>query len=252
MNDWVDKYNEIAYKFNKFGKSLKETGFHKEEQAVETFALMCIKLCMEDATAIALLLEKALYCEAMMILRSSLELLFKIHWVQEGDNHDEQNERTFRLESKPFSDFQDEVNYLKRSAGKDPVNDKEVVKLLQDAINKHKADYPNLVNSDGKFKTPPKNTIMAGDMICQKFYQVYRYLCIFTHPTPILRDFILSDDSGEKVFRESIEQTLSCGIFAYELIMGFCSNILTEYVPETHELRQKLYNEIKEMVNETK
>lgn len=56
MNDWVKKYTEIADKFNEFGKTFGKTGFKRESQVTENFALMCIKLCREDASTIALLL----------------------------------------------------------------------------------------------------------------------------------------------------------------------------------------------------
>ncbi len=248
MKDWCDKFRKVAIKFNDFGKSLKGVEFHPEKQAAETLALTCIKLCREDASSIALLIEEGLYCEAMMILRSSLELLFKIHWVYTGANHDEQNERTFCLEGNPLSGYQKEINFLRERTKKaDAEYSFDFVKQNQDAIDKHKADYPYLVNSDDRFKTSPNNIDMAGDMIRQKFYHVYRYLCIFNHPTPILRDFILSEDSGERIFRESVEQALGYGIAAYQFIMGFCSNVLSKHVPETHDVREKLYNEMKEL-----
>jgi len=248
MTNWIEKYNEIADKFNEFGKSLNDKGFRKIAQASENFALMCIKLCCEDAKSIALLLENGFYCEAMMILRSSIELLFKIHWVHGGDGYKVQNERTYSLEGKPFSDIQKEINYLrKRSTEEGAIYDDNFVTKFQDLMNKHKANYPYLVHDNGKFKISPNNIDMAGDEIRQRFYQVYRYLCIFTHPSPMLTEMLLSEDSGESIFRDSIEQTLHSGIPAYQFIMGFCSNILSKHVPETHDARERLYNEMKEL-----
>jgi len=248
MKDWVEKYNEIADKFNEFGKSLNDKGFRKIAQASENFALMCIKLCCEDAKAIALLLKNGYYCEAMMILRSSIELLFKIHWVHDGDGYEEQNERTYKLEGKPFSDIQKEIDYLRRRLTEEgAVNNSDFVDKFQEAMNKHKENYPYLVQDNDKFKISPNNVDMAGDNIRQRFYQDYRYLCMFSHPTPMLTDMLLSDDSGESVFRESIEQALNNGIPAYQFIMGFCFNILSKHVPKTHDVRERLYNEMKEL-----
>ena len=252
MTDWVERYTEIADKFNEFGKSLKGTSFKKVEQATELFALMCIKLCREDATAIALLIEKGLYCEAMMILRSSLELLFKLHWISKGKDHDEKNERTFCLEGKPFFDSEHEIIYLNDQLIKnESIHDRSFVDKLKLAMTKHKENYPHLIRDNGKFKTSPKNPKMAGNDLRQRFYHVFRYLCIFTHPTPLLRDLLLTKDSGEEAFRESVEKALNYGIMANTIILKFSSKILSEHFPDAYETWEKLYNEMKEMAKKT-
>jgi hypothetical protein len=248
MEDWVEKYNEIARKFNEFGKTFGNTGFKSIEQAAETFALMCIKLCREDASSISLLLKEGLYCEAMVILRNSLELLFKIHWVHNGDTHEEQNDRIYRLEGKTLTDFQKEVNYMLEKATEENSKDlKEIAEKHQKEIDRIKDQSPYLLNERNNFKASPTNIAMAGDLVRQKFYHNYRYLCMYAHSSPLLSDMLLSEDYGEKMFRESIEQVLDQCVAVYWFIMGFCSNILSEHVPETHDVRERLYNEMKEL-----
>jgi len=249
MNDWVKKYTEIADKFNDFGKTFGKTGFKRVEQAAETFALMCIKLCREDASSIALLLKKGLYCEAMVILRNSLELLFKIHWVHNGDTHEERNERTYRLEGKTLSDFQKEVNYmLKKATDESSKELKEIAEKHQKEIDRIKDESRYLLNERHNFKSSPSNIDMAGDLVRQKFYHNYRYLCMYTHSSPLLSDMLLSEDYGEKMFRESVEQVLDQCAVVYWLIMGLCLNILFDQVTETFDVRERLCNEMKELV----
>ncbi len=240
MQKWIFLYNKISHYIDEFGKTLNNIEINDVDDAAESFVLMCLKLCQKDSEAIALLLGKGLYCQAMMVARSSLEALFKVYWVILGENKEIRNERAYQLEGKPFSDFEKEINDQENNLKKsNHYFNVDIVKRNRELIEIFKQNYPYLINEERNFKVPVKKdgnnkdrelSIKGYDLkFSMEYYHFYRSLCIFCHPNPRIRVFLFNYNREYRDTDQAIIDGLLWGAKVYGEIPVYSNSLLNSY-----------------------
>jgi len=250
MKKWVQLYRNISRYFNDFGETLPVNYFNEVDNAAELFVFTCLKLSMQNAEAIAMLLEKGLYCQAMMIMRSTLEALFKINWVCSGEDVNKRNERAYQLEGKVFSDYEKEIidqeNIPKKNYQFFP---EEIVRQNQASIDNIRENYSHLIKKDGKFKKPEKLMKNWDKDLSVAFYHFYRTLCVFCHPNPMIKDFLLSSNRNLEYNIEVFTDGLFWGRGVYLIIMKCSILFFEKYKMDGQKERNEILSKMKEYID---
>ena len=241
--DWIDKFSETEKLFKEIVILLKEETFSKS-QVVEVFALTALRMCRENAGAIKILQQNSFFCELMMVFRHQIELLFRLNWILSATDNEERILRTNRIEADAYHAFQAEITFLKGIKEK-IFFDEISIKKAQEFINAIKSKNPQLLAENGNFLRRNGNETMAGDLR-EKYYHQYRYLCMFAHPNPLLREFHLTTDLGRDIFEEPFEK--SC-IYAMKVFKNNLNLIIILLGKDLQNIKkieklQQIFNEI--------
>jgi hypothetical protein len=200
-------------------------------------------MCQSQCSASALLLQNNYASEAAIILRSIEELLFDIHWIMIPKDREERLGRVYKLEADPLARWVKETNLIAKKYSV------EKGKLFRGPIDEiaAKNTYLTEINLDGirTFKTLDASLAdRMGESLRPKYYHVYCYGSLFTHPTPFIKDLYLktsnSDHKGIETIEESHRQFIAYSLLFTGLIIDYVEEILGSFSPSGKEQREAL------------
>lgn len=232
-----------------FGETFAGIQFDQRTQAVEVFVLQALAMCSSHCQAAAMLLKNGFKGESVTVLRTVQELLFDLHWIQQAQDRNEQLERAYQLEADPYSRWFKETLLIEKAGIP------ETAQRWREPIDAIAAEYPflTLKDSSGKvqFKSAPSFADRMG-VLRSKFYHVYRYSSLFSHPTPTVKRLYLEiSDSGAyqtDSIDESIRQFVAYALLFVEFIMGIAGEVIGPFAAPSQQKRDSLYRNAVELV----
>jgi len=262
VDDSMDKYQQL---FNnsflvcsQFADTTEGLQFDEEKQAIELFSILSVKMCSQHSKSIAVLLENKLYSDCYIIGRNIIEILFNLRWIKQPKEKSEKLDRVYQLEANPLRMFDSEIKAMEQDLrSSTPSLDPAFVKKHRVEIEKQKKLFPFLlVNSNdhnSNFKSVSKNFLQrVGDMRL-RYYHLYRFASMFIHPNPKLKEIFLSRvakaDNELEEFLEPLRIYLAYILLFIELTIGYGIELLIDFNPEHHKIREDLYSQMVKIVN---
>jgi hypothetical protein len=233
-----------------FGMTFADLEFDERSQAVEVFFLQALSMSASHCGAAALLLEQGFDGEAVSVLRSVQELLFDLYWILEASDRPAQLERVYRLEADPYAHWARELRLIERKLSP------ELARRFRGPLDEIAADCPFLTEQGPDGTTTFKHAPTFADRMGrnrEKYYHVYCYSSLFSHPTPTVKKLYLKtkdpDHLATDAFDESIIQFVAYSLLFAQLIMGFVNQTLRSFAPATQGKREELYAKMIQLVN---
>ena len=203
MKEYIPYFIKASETFHQFGLLTKENSFSERNEPIEVYVLTTLHLAKQHSKAISNLLNEKLYITTMIILRNIMELFFNLKWIYDAEDEKEKLARVYELEGTAFSALEKEVKMMEEDANSDKlVWDEHMFKEKKEALQKSKEVYPELVRKNkygiDVFKEAPPFDKRMDKFYKLKFYNIYRFLSAFVHPSPILREFTLLGNYSNK------------------------------------------------------
>jgi hypothetical protein len=251
LDEYSDYYSEAAQIFSRYGSSLASIGFHGQKQALEVFCLMTISLCESHAKAVSVLLKNDCGVEPIIVIRGLFEVFCNSFWVSRTDSTVEQNERLFRLEATPYREIVKELRLIQKDVhSASPYWKEKEYEQLMALVENVAEKCPwllNLPSSDPlNFKQAPPLTDRLGETMRLRFYHLYRFSSVFTHPTPMMKAVFIhpagSNLKRNEVIEEPLQQFLAYGLWFLKLNLHFCQQVFSACDTERTPLRTEYYN----------
>jgi len=259
MQNFIKYFEDAASIYHDFGKTTKGVQFNEETQAIELFSLTSINMCAQHLLSISTLLRNNFITDCFIISRNIIEVFFNLNWAVKAETREEVIERVFQLEANPFYDFDNEIKLLERNVDSNKPNlSKSLILDHVKAINDWKENSPYLLvdknNLKSKFKSAPSFADRMGEDRL-KYYHLYRFTSMFTHPSPKLKEFFMHRVANQNrptdAIVEPLKQTLSyCLSFVTECF-AITKYILSEFNPEHNPARQEMYDQLVAIFNES-
>jgi hypothetical protein len=214
---------------------------------------MAISLCESHAKAISLLLKNDCAVEPIIVARSFFEVFCDFYWISQEGGVAEQNERVFRLEANPYREITKEVRLIEKDAqGSNPFWKKTEYQQLKALLEDTATNCPWLLNSPSSgsfdFKQAPDLAARLGPEMRLRFYHLYRFSSVFTHPTPMMKTIFTHPVGSEvprnEMIKEPLQQVLAYGLWFLKLIMEFCQQVFSAYDAERLPLRAQFYESL--------
>ncbi|MFN0159213.1 MAG: DUF5677 domain-containing protein [Bacteroidota bacterium] len=226
-----------------FGGTFAGIQFDERPQALEIFTLQALAMCSSHCHAAATLLQNNFKGETVSVLRSIQELFFNLIWIKEPTERSERLERVYRLEADPYRRWEKEVQIIEKASSA------AIAQKMRDPLDDIAKQYPFLteIKADGRteFKSAPTFAKRMGKLR-PKFYHIYCYSSLFSHPTPMVKKLYLKvDDSDrEAIVRidESLGQFIAYTLLFVELTMGYADEEIGSFALSTQAKRQALYS----------
>ena len=259
MKEFIKYFSEISELCQKLSDTYNDLSFDKDIDATEVMTLTYLKLVNINTKSISLLLENDLYIPTILISRNIFEAFFNLNWVFEVESQDERREQVYRLEGEPYFNFEKELKLMEEEQKEEITTwKKEVVEDLRRITIQEMKDFPHLITKDKNgnlvFKTPPN---FADRMRAHrlKFYHIYRFTSFFTHPTPRIKEFLLSKSINGQTPLEYISEPLS-QMYTYIIlyissIMEYSRILFEDFSPSYKVERKLIIDRIKEIINES-
>ncbi len=245
LTEYSEYYSEASRLFTEFGDTLCGVEFDEEEQAVEVFSLTSLSLCSSHSRAVSNLLNEEFAVEPIVVARSFLEILFDLHWIRQSDNSDERADRVFRLEAHPYYGMVKEIRLIKNEMNGTYPKWYELARGVLEDVGK---GSPFLLNSSVdplSFKQAPDLASRMGPQYRLRYYHIYRFASLFTHPTPTIKDVFVKRVGGGKtrddIIEEALQQFLAYGLLFLGLILGYAKDIFSKYTPGERAHRDRCY-----------
>lgn len=260
IDKYISFYSDISSICTQFISTKKIPQLHEENNSIEIFSIMCLDMFKNLSSSILVLLKNQHYSESIVLIRNIFEIFFSLNWVLTANNHNEGKERVFQLEADPYNYFEREVNLMERDLqNNSPVWSKESVSMFRDIITDIKNNYPCLITKNSKdeivFKSAPDLASRMKKYLRLKYYHIYRFASIFSHPTPFLKELYfkrVSSDGTENIIdiiSEPLFQMLANGLLFIELGLGYILEVLHEIDPDNHQKRELLYQKTVKIVD---
>ena len=252
--EYAEYYQQASDTVAEISETVSGYQFDETQQAVEIYVLQALAICQDRCRAIALLLKANFFAEPITLSRSLFELLFGIHWVQQATSSQERLERVYQLEAHPYYEFNKEVRFIERDViGPTPHWNPGKLKEFQDALDYIRTTSSFLIDSaTNEFKQAPPLAARMGDENRLRFYHLYRFTSLFTHPTPTLKQVYLrpsgSNQTVADIIGEPLNQALAYGLLFVELIGGYFVEILEPYNAHLSSKREQCYRRLFDLV----
>lgn len=258
MQNFIRYFNDSSSICLDFGETTKGIQFNEETQAIELFALTSINMCVQHSLSISALLRHEYFTDCFIISRNIIEIFFNLNWASKGKTREEVIERVFQLEANPYNNFDKEIKLMERNVdnNKPNLNKSSILEHIV-AINGEKDAYPYLLvdknNLRSDFKSAPSFADRMGDLRL-KYYHLYRFTSMFTHPSPKLKEFfmhrVVIQGRPTDVIIEPLKQTLAYCLLFIELSLAITKDILIDFNPEYNTKREEIYNKLVLIVKE--
>ncbi|MDQ7815537.1 MAG: DUF5677 domain-containing protein [Melioribacteraceae bacterium] len=239
-----------------FGETIKGIQFDEEKQAIELFAITSINMCAQHCMSISTLLKNNYITECFIISRNIIEIFFNLNWATKCDTREEVIDRVLTLEADPYFNFEKEINLMEKEINSNKPNlSKSLILKHREAIDGEKETFPQLLvdrnNLQSKFKSAPPFAQRMGDLRL-KYYHLYRFASMFTHPSPKLKEFfmhrVVNPDRPTEAIIEPLKQTLSYCLLFIQLCFAITKHILFDFKPENNLRRQELCDKLVSIV----
>lgn len=258
MQNFIKYFDEVFSVCLDFGETTRGVKFNEESQAIELFALTSINMCAQHSKSISILLKNNCITDCFIISRNIIEIFFSLNWATKGKTREEVIDRVFQLEANPYSNFDKEIKLMERNIDSDKPNlNKPLILKHIEAINGEKETYPYLLvdktDTTSDFKSAPSFSDRMGDLRL-KYYHLYRFASMFTHPSPKLKEFfmhrVVNENRPTDAIIEPLKQILAHCLLFIELCFAISKDILFDFNPEHNPRRQELYNKLVMIVKE--
>lgn len=259
MIDYIPYFNKASESLNKFGLLTKEDSLSEKNEPIEIYTLTTLHLSKQHTKAISNLLVDKLYVTVMIILRNLMELFFNLKWIYDAKDEEEKLSRVFDLEGTSFVALEKEVKMMEGDANsKKLVWEEHMFSDKKETLKKVKELYPNLTRKNKRdeivFREAPPFDKRMDEFYKLKFYNIYRFLSAFVHPSPILREFTLSRNHSEKtpsqiiegLFPELIKDSL---VFIYS-ILEISDKVLSKKFPKKEKDFEKVRMEYFDFISD--
>lgn len=257
LNSFSIYFKEVASQCIKFMDTIEHIRFNEEDDALELFLMTTINVNINNAKSISLLLDNDQFGSVIMVCRNIIESYFNIHWAYEPLEKEAVKNRVFELEGDTLFHLEKEINLSdeKQLLGEITWGNQKVQEFKK-LIETEKTNFPQLLtkNKDGKiiFKHPPP---FANRMLEHRlrYYQIYIFTSLFTHPSPKLKEFYLSrivnENTGLEIVEDALKQTLVFSIYLIQAIIGYAEIVFRDIIPDSSIIRKTCYQEIINIVN---
>ena len=252
MEQFIKYFKDVSSICLDFGGTTKGVQFNEETQAIELFAITSINMCAQHSLSIASLLENNYITDCFIISRNIIEIFFNLNWVIKGQTRDEVNDRVFQLEANPYNNFDREIKLMEKyiDSNKPNLSKTSILEHIE-AINNEKKTYPFLLvdknNVQSDFKSAPSFAERMGELRL-KYYHLYRFTSMFTHPSPKLKEFFMKrvvwKNKPIDFIIEPLKQTLAYCLLFIELSLAISKNVLFNFNPEHNPKRQEMYDQL--------
>lgn len=248
-------YSDIIKPCKRFVETINDIQFSEDQESYRIFLLTMIKLNINNAESIGLLLNNDQISSTLMICRNIIESFFNIDWAFEQDDDEEIKERFYKWEGDYLYYIDKQVNLIiNDQLSPESGWDKRTVELLKNSIDMEKTNNPHLLTTTNKGKTIFKHLPSFAERMTEKrlkYYQFYIFTSLFAHPSPKLKDFYFSKTNQHNISIKNIDtalkQTLALCVYLIESIMGY-AEILFKNTNSNFNIRKECYEKIKEIV----
>jgi len=256
LKEYSNFFREASAALERIEDTLVGIQLSDKDDAAQVLAMQALSMSRNHCRAIALLLEADLFGESLSVFRSLFELHFDLLWVQSCNCASERLERVYRLEANPYSKMADEARRIVADANSStPHTSKEMSDKWKKVVEESVEDYPHLVikNPDGtsKFKKAPQLDEKMGDLRIQ-YYHIYRLACLFTHPTPMLKQLYLRQVGNyvtvNEMVGDTLKRTLAHGLLFVEYIARIAIDLLRAHLPQNHNVTDKSLDDLFQLV----
>ena len=245
-------YSEIALQCIQFMNTIKSIRFNEEDDALELYLMTSINVNINNAKSISLLLDNDQFGAVIMICRNIIESFYNIHWAYEPLEKQAVKKRVFELEGDTLYHLEKEIELIDKNKLSNEVTwGNQKVEDFKKMIENEKKKFPQLltINNKGKtvFRHPPP---FANRMIEQrlKYYQVYIFTSLFTHPSPKLKEFylrrVVDDNTSLEIIEDALKQTLAFCIYLIEAVLGYAEIVFRNINNDSCDIRKKCYEDV--------
>lgn len=237
-----------------FVKTLSNQKVNYATEPLAVFNFMCLDNLKLESRAISILINNNLYNQSMSHIRNIFEIWVNMDWLFNSST-DEQIKNVNLLLSNVFSYHDVEVRKLEENLLTDnPIWTKKKVKEMRATLEKYKVDNPELIEN-GKFKRPPTLEKRMSTNNRHRYYHNYRWLSIFTHPSPLLKDLhIKSLVSSENPYDIIADEHIGMFDLGIKLIflcyVGYCAEFDNSN-KNGYDNRTKILYDLKKVFLET-
>jgi hypothetical protein len=251
LKEYSDYYSQASTILRQFEDAIHGLQFQERDQAVEVFAVQGVSMAKSHCRAIGLLLEADFFSEAIAVCRTLFELSFDLVWVDAASNPTEKLERVYRLEADPYFQMNKEVRLFEQDVkSQTPVTSPEMLKQFQEKLDSARKKYPYLTKGHD-FKQAPSLPDRMGHQFRLMYYHVFRFMCVFTHPSPMLKELHLQNVQRNRTPHELVEKPLK-EVLAYtllfvEIMAKVAANLIAAYVPNKVEALRRACVELSQL-----
>ena len=264
MKKYTQYFIKASETSHQFGLLTKENSFSERNEPIEVYVLTTLSLVKQHCKAISNLLDENLYITTMIVLRNIMELSFNLKWIYDAEDEKEKLATVYQLEGTAFSALDKEVKMMEEDANTDKlVWDEHMFKEKKETLQKAKKIYPELVRKNRNgidiFREAPPFALRMEKIYRLKFYNIYRFLSSFVHPSPILREFTLIGNYSNKtptlilesLFPELIKDSLAFIYGILEISDKIFSNRFPDKQNQFEKFRMEYFNLIKDIIGNT-
>jgi hypothetical protein len=253
LDEYSEYYSEASRALANYGSSLAGINFHGQRQALEVFCLMAISLCESHAKAVSLLLKNDCAVEPIIIIRGFFEIFCDFYWISQEGGVAEQNDRVYTLEANPYREITKEFRLIEKDVqSSNPYWKKKEYEQLKELLEDAAKKCPWLLKSPSSdpldFRQAPDLAARMGETIRLRFYHLYRFSSVFTHPTPMMKSVFIHPVGSElqknEIIKEPLQQFLAHGLWFLKLILEFCQQVFSAYDVERQPLRTQCYESL--------
>lgn len=227
--------------------------FEERDQAVEVFAAQGVSMSRDHCRAIALLLDADLFSESIAVCRSLFELSFDTVWINSADNQTEKLERVYQLEADPYFQMNKEVKLFEEDVkSSSPLTSEKKLRQFRQVLDRTMKANPYLTVSpaQGKvdFKHAPSLAKRMEHDFRLQYYHIYRFMCLFTHPSPMLKELHLQNvqrnRTADELIEEPLKQVLAYTLLFIEIIAKTAASLMAVYASDKTDALKKCCEEL--------
>lgn len=239
LKEYSEYYSQASAIMRQLQDAVHGLQFEERGQAVEVFALQGVSMAKSQCRAISLLLDADLFSESIAVCRSLFELSFDMVWIDSASSPAEKLERVHRLEADAYFWMNKEVKLFEGDVkSPSPVTSPEMLRQFQEKLDSARKKHPYLTEGCDFRHAPSLPKRMGHDLRLQ-YYHVYRFMCLFTHPSPMLKELHLQNVQRNRTAHELIEEPLK-EVLAYtllfvEIIAKIAARLLAVYASDRVE-----------------
>jgi hypothetical protein len=256
LREYSDFYSQASAVLQRVEHTLRDLQFHPGEQADEVFAAQALSMCRSHCRAISLLLDADLFSESINVCRSLFELCFDLLWINSTTDEAERLARAYKLEGDTYFHFSKEVKLFEVDVNSEsPLTSRERLRQINEWLEQAKQDSPYLTASTAngrvEFAHAPPLTERMGQQLRLQYYHIYRFMCLFTHPSPFLRDLYLQhtgrSESPRELAEEPLKRVLSYTLLFVEMVAGNAAKLMLPHAADRTSIVQRCYDELFEI-----
>lgn len=253
LKEYSEYYSQASSILQRIEDTLHGLQLQERDQAVEVFAAQGVSISRNHCRAIGLLLDADLCSESIALCRSLFELCFDTVWINSAHIQTEKLERAHQLEADPYFQMNKEVKLFEKDVkSSSPLTSAQKLKQFREVLDRTAEANSHLtvstVHGNYEFKhAPPLGKRMGQDFRLQ-YYHIYRFMCLFTHPSPMLKELYLQNVQRKRtvneLIEESLKQVLAYTLLFIEIIAKTAANLMAAHASDKVETVKRCCEEL--------